>query len=326
MRDTALAELLRCPETHKPLEPRGDRLQTRDGQRSYPVVGGVPVLLRSDNALFDASEIARRQTAEDGGASVALRRAFARLRSRNVAAGRSAQVVLDHLRPQLDRGERPRLLVVGGRVVGRGMSPLLDHPGLHIVETDVALGPRTGLVCDGHDLPFADESFDAVVCQAVLEHVIEPARVAAEIRRVLRPDGVVLSEIPFLQGVHEGAYDFTRYTLLGHRLLWRDFVEVDAGVACGPGMALGWAVGYFLRAVAGSNRPLRAVFGAFSALLTALLSGADGWLARTPGGEDGASGTYFIGRRAEVAVSDRELLARYSGAGPRADWSASSAS
>ncbi|MET0604045.1 MAG: methyltransferase domain-containing protein [Baekduia sp.] len=325
MRDTALAELLRCPETHQPLERRGDRLQTRDGQRSYPVTGGVPVLLRSDNALFDASAIAQRQSAESSG-HAGLRRAFARLRSRNVAAGRSAQVVLDQLAPQLDRGERPALLVVGGRVVGRGMSPLLDHPGLHVVETDVALGPRTALVCDGHDLPFADASFDAVVCQAVLEHVIEPPRVAAEIRRVLRPGGVVLSEIPFLQGVHEGAYDFTRYSLLGHRLLWRDFEEVDAGVACGPGMALGWATGYFLRAVAGSNRPLRAVFGAFSAVLTALLARADGWLARTPGGEDGASSTYFIGRRAEAAASDRELLDRYSGAGPRADWSASSSS
>jgi SAM-dependent methyltransferase len=326
MRDTALVEMLRCPETRQPLEFRGDRLQTPDGRRSYPVVGGIPVLLRGDNGLFDAAAVAMRQGAEQRGRAAGARRAFSRLRSRNVAADRSAQVVLDELRQLFDQGSSPRLLVVGGRVAGRGTTALLEHPGLYVVETDVALGPCTGLVCDGHDLPFGDESFDAVLCQAVLEHVIDPPRVAAEIARVLRPGGIVLSEIPFLQGVHEGAYDFTRYSLAGHRLLWRDFEELDAGVACGPGMALGWATGYFLRAVAGSNRPLRTVFGAFSAVLTAVLARADGWLARTPGGEDGASSTYFIGRRAAVRVSDRELVGRYSGAGPRADWSANSSS
>jgi SAM-dependent methyltransferase/uncharacterized protein YbaR (Trm112 family) len=326
MRDTALVEMLRCPETRQPLDLRRDRLQTPDGGRSYPVVSGIPVLLRGDNALFDASAVAMRQGAEERGRVGGARRVFSRLRSRNVAAERSAQTIIDLLRPQIDQGHCPILLVVGGRVAGRGTEALLDHPGLRVVETDVALGPRTEVVCDGHDLPFADESFDVVLCQAVLEHVVDPPRVAAEIARVLRPGGIVLSEIPFLQGVHEGAYDFTRYSLAGHRLLWRDFEELDAGVACGPGMALGWATGYFLRAVAGSNRPLRAAFGAFSAVLTAVLARADGWLARTPGGEDGASSTYFIGRRAGVRASDRELIGRYSGAGPRADWSSSSSS
>lgn len=42
----------------------------------------------------------------------------------------------------------------------------------------------------GEDLPYADGSFDAVVCVDVLEHVVDLTRVIAEVGRVLRPGGV----------------------------------------------------------------------------------------------------------------------------------------
>lgn len=41
------------------------------------------------------------------------------------------------------------------------------------------------------DLPFPDESLDVVVANHVYEHTTEPARMMSEIRRVLRPEGVV---------------------------------------------------------------------------------------------------------------------------------------
>jgi SAM-dependent methyltransferase len=45
-------------------------------------------------------------------------------------------------------------------------------------------------------LPFPDESFDVVVCDNVLEHLDQPARVFSEVRRVLRPGGVFLGKTP----------------------------------------------------------------------------------------------------------------------------------
>ena len=44
----------------------------------------------------------------------------------------------------------------------------------------------------GEELPYADASFDAVVCVDVLEHVRDLSMVVAEVARVLRPDGVFL--------------------------------------------------------------------------------------------------------------------------------------
>ena len=44
----------------------------------------------------------------------------------------------------------------------------------------------------GEELPYADASFDAVICVDVLEHVRDLGRVLAEVARVLRPGGLIL--------------------------------------------------------------------------------------------------------------------------------------
>jgi 2-polyprenyl-6-hydroxyphenyl methylase/3-demethylubiquinone-9 3-methyltransferase len=48
----------------------------------------------------------------------------------------------------------------------------------------------------GESLPFADGSFDSVVCSEVLEHVEDPDAVIAEASRVLRPGGVFVFSLP----------------------------------------------------------------------------------------------------------------------------------
>lgn len=52
------------------------------------------------------------------------------------------------------------------------------------------------LVATGERLPVRDQSIDIVVCCEVLEHVDSPPRVLREIRRVLKPDGLLLLSFP----------------------------------------------------------------------------------------------------------------------------------
>jgi len=66
---------------------------------------------------------------------------------------------------------------------------------------------RQGDICA---LPFADASFDAVICSSVLYHqwVADVAGAVREMHRVLRPDGVLVINVPafrFLDSAHDDA-------------------------------------------------------------------------------------------------------------------------
>lgn len=48
---------------------------------------------------------------------------------------------------------------------------------------------------DAEPLPFKDETFDAVVARDVLEHLLHPAVLVHELRRVMRPSGVLIASM-----------------------------------------------------------------------------------------------------------------------------------
>lgn len=54
------------------------------------------------------------------------------------------------------------------------------------------------IVGDIHNLPFKDNSIDAILCMSVLEHVEEPSRAVKEIYRSLKPGGYCFAQVPFI--------------------------------------------------------------------------------------------------------------------------------
>src|SRR5205814_2050776 len=136
-----------------------------------------------------------------------------------------------------------------------------------------------------------------------------------EVHRVLKHDGLVYAETPFMQQVHGGVYDFLRFTRRGHRRLFRKFEEIESGAACGTGMSLAWAYMFFLRSFANSSRVAWCLHCVAS--LTAFwLPYLDAHLIDKPYTLDGASAFYFIGRRSNQVLSDRELIRTYSAQSP----------
>lgn len=61
-------------------------------------------------------------------------------------------------------------------------------------------------------LPLPDAAYDTVLLTDVLEHLPRPDAIWAEIRRILRPGGVVIVGVPFLYWLHEQPHDYHRYT------------------------------------------------------------------------------------------------------------------
>jgi SAM-dependent methyltransferase len=52
------------------------------------------------------------------------------------------------------------------------------------------------------NLPFDTDTFDAAVCSDAMEHVQYPDRVLAELKRVIKPEGVLVVRVP--DGIHTG--------------------------------------------------------------------------------------------------------------------------
>ena len=132
--------------------------------------------------------------------------------------------------------QRPIVLVVGGGSLGAGTAPLYASSNVRIIAFDVYASPLTQFVADGHRIPLADQSVDAVLLQFVLEHVLDPWQVVMEIHRVLKPNGLVYAEVPFLQHVHEGPYDYTRFTQCGLRWMFRRFTVIDSDMVRAQGI------------------------------------------------------------------------------------------
>lgn len=307
--------LLRCPRCQGALDRAGDGYicQSLECGERYPLSrNGIPILIDEQQSVFSIDTFLREAPTffRNDDRLVRMARRFVPELGVNIGTRRNYGELRDRL---LARSERPIVLVLGGSILGKGMD-VLTGGEIELVESDVALGPRTILICDAHSIPFADGSFDAVIAQAVLEHVADPFRCVDEIHRVLKPEGLVYAETPFMQQVHGGAYDFLRFTHLGHLRLFRRFSHIRSGAVAGPATALAWSYEYLLLSFA-RGRHMRNLLKAFARFSAFPLKYLDYLVIDQPGALDAASGCFFLGSRSDQTQSDRELIGMYRGAG-----------
>lgn len=72
------------------------------------------------------------------------------------------------------------------------------------------------VVASAEDLPFEDESFDVVIMDAVLEHIPDVGKAFSEAARVLRPNGVFIGYVAFMECFHEISYSHLSFKALEH--------------------------------------------------------------------------------------------------------------
>ena len=95
---------------------------------------------------------------------------------------------------------------------------------------DVEKDYNPDILGDICNIPLKNESVDAIICKAVLEHVAEPQQAVKEIYRILKKEGKCLVYVPFLYPyhAHDGVYkDYYRYTKDGIKYLFRNFKLIE---------------------------------------------------------------------------------------------------
>lgn len=110
------------------------------------------------------------------------------------------------------------------------------HPS--IINVDIFYYKGVDLVANGEELPFPDNSVDAIVCESLLEHVPRPEKIVAEMYRVLKPKGQMYIVTPFVYPFHACPNDFYRWSVTGLKELLKAG-DIDAiGTRAGPSSAL----------------------------------------------------------------------------------------
>ena len=273
--------------------------------RAFPATNGVPILI-SESQTDTVCSVELGKTY--------VERPLKELNSlKKILVGES-KVTIENCNSFVDlvskAANNPRVLVIGGAEKGSGASKLWESENIKVTSIDIYASNIVDMVCDAHYLPLADDSFDGVWIQAVLEHVVEPTKVVSEIYRVLKSDGLVYAETPFMQQVHEGAYDFTRYTVLGHRYLFKNFEMIKIGGNGAPDTVLVWSFRYFIWSLTRSRKFARMVGLLFGLLLRPFV-----FLMSNKSMFDASSGVFFLGKKMKsgAPITHKELVCLYKG-------------
>ncbi len=115
------------------------------------------------------------------------------------------------------------VLDVGGRL--QPYRPLLEGREALYVAIDPVFEGLLDVAGVGEQLPFRDGSFDLVICTQVLNYVKSPSQVIAEIRRALKPGGLLYLTVPAIFPLmHDHRWSFMPD---GLRVLLADFSALE---------------------------------------------------------------------------------------------------
>ena len=214
-----LLQILCCPTCRTDLRREGDEhgQLVCAGGHAWPLVAGVPVF----------SEVGRA----------------VEVRPLDHTSHQPGQSTFD----RMQRATRPWLHLGAGATAARVPNS---------IEFETAIFRNTDVVGDVHHLPFKDGQLGGVLALNVFEHLADPERAAAELRRCLAPGAPVVVQTAFMQPLHADPYHFYNATEAGIRRWFRDFDIQDVSVPgnFNPVFSLGWQCTELLTATKGDSR------------------------------------------------------------------------
>lgn len=194
----SILDILRCPETGTALsfDNTAHKLTSEAGYE-YEIINYIPVLIKSqthqksfdylehyklDAELFDYHEQRTGGTLHDE------RRVF--------------EYILNYIKREaisvLDVGcgnarLAGEMLQRGNRVCSLDISLTNTSKAMELYPSD----RHSAVIADALSLPFADSSFDCIVCSEVIEHTVDPDKIVEELVRCVKPNGQVILTTPY---------------------------------------------------------------------------------------------------------------------------------
>ena len=178
--------------------------------------------------------------------------------------------------------------------LGSGSSKLSKS----IINVDISPYKNVDVVADICILPFKDNSVDGIINMFVLEHISKPNIAIDEMRRILKPGGLIFSVVPFTLGYHASPHDYIRWTRSGVEILFSGFDMIEIGISGGPTSSFLWILQEWLATLLSFNISYLYRFLLFLFMfLTFPLKWIDLILSRYKSSINIASNFYFFGKK-----------------------------
>jgi SAM-dependent methyltransferase len=99
-------------------------------------------------------------------------------------------------------------------------------PGKEFIGCDMLEGMGVDRIENIHKLTFEDNSVGTLIMLDTLEHVQYPFKAMEEVKRVLKPDGIVIMSSVMLCEIHGYPHDYWRFTPQGFETLLENFAAL----------------------------------------------------------------------------------------------------
>jgi predicted SAM-dependent methyltransferase len=189
------------------------------GNEQFPLVDGIPVLIDEVNSVFSTGDIVTNkvttQSSDYNNTSTSLKN---KLR-RSILPQITKDYHFNKRYIDLAQNTAGKTILI----IGAGHKSSLYHEifkGANLIISDVHIQFDVDIVIDANKLPFKNDSIDLIIAGQVMEHTIRPWLVAAEMERVVKPNGQIHIESPMCFSFHANPYDFYRFTFMGMRSLY----------------------------------------------------------------------------------------------------------
>lgn len=307
---TVLRRSVVCPDCRGDLDvPDQGPLTCTSCGRSFPRAGnGVPVLLPLDSA-FDPEKIAAgRDTYYENRASEDVRKQRFRRSLPGLALDLQTGDADELVNRLIRAGDADT--PVAGLVIGAGFRVeeyRRRFPEVDWLVTDTEATFGADVVGDALRLPVADGTISFVLCEHVLEHVLDPLAAGREIERVLRPGGLALVKVPFNYPWHGGYVDFFRFTPAGYLATFRRMEVVHLGHGPGPASTITYALQQAWTSLF-QGRTTRRVAVVLGRLVIGPWRHLDRILVTRRGSLGSSCSMIFVGRRVDAVRSAGEVV------------------
>ena len=89
----------------------------------------------------------------------------------------------------------------------------------HVKNLDIIDDLNVDYVCSADNIPIESNSVDLIITQEAFEHIPNSTEAIKECYRILKNDGKIYFQVPFIVGYHPGPTDFYRFTKEGIKKL-----------------------------------------------------------------------------------------------------------